>query len=44
MIWNSGVPTRRWVEPDLVAACGLTVELKPDGFEPWADLAVAEAG
>jgi hypothetical protein len=39
MIGNGGVATCAGIELDLVAAGGLTVELKPERFESWNDLA-----
>jgi hypothetical protein len=43
-IGNGRVPMRGKVEPNLVTAGSLTVELKSEGFEPLDDLAVAEPG
>lgn len=44
MIGNGRVSMRGRVEPNLVTACSLTIELKPEGFEPLDDFPVPKTG
>ena len=44
MIGNGRVSMRGRVEPNLVTAGSLTVELKSEGFEPLDDVPVSKAG
>jgi hypothetical protein len=43
-IGNGRISMHGRVEPNLVTTCGLTVELKSEGFELLDDLAIAEPG
>ena len=44
MIGNGRVAMRGRLEPNLVTACSLTVELKSEGFEPLDDVPVFITG
>jgi hypothetical protein len=44
IIGNGCVSMRGRVEPNLVTAGSLTVELKSEGFEPLDDVPVSKAG
>jgi len=44
MVRNRGIAVRLWIEPDFVAASGLTVELEATGPELTDDLSVPKSG
>lgn len=44
MVRNGCVPKSGRIEPHLVTACSLTIELKSKGFEPLNDFSILKAG
>jgi len=44
MVRNGCVPKSGRIEPNLVTACSLTIELKSKGFEPLNDFSILKAG
>ncbi len=41
-IWNGRVAIGYWIEPDLVAACGLAVKFEAESLENGDDIAIAK--